>query len=122
MFKKLSLLILISLLSNCASPGTAFLVPTIKGAKTGSLYQASISYGFGSVMRSLKTEIDNYIEEKKVLAERLSRQTQKFFFNKTLLVNKDLYRVKNYTKTKINSLKPLRVKTLKKLSSKIKEI
>tara|TARA_Y100000389_G_C17047995_1_gene311337 strand:- start:139 stop:507 length:369 start_codon:yes stop_codon:yes gene_type:complete len=122
MFKKLSLLILISLLSNCASPGTAFLGPTITGAKTGSLYQASISYGSGSVMRSLKTEMDNYIEEKKVLAERLSRQTQKFFFNKTLLVNKDLYRVKNYTKTKINSLKPLRVKTLKKLSSKIKEI
>ena len=35
-------------------PGTAFLGPAFTGAKTGSVYQASLSYGTGKIMDQVK--------------------------------------------------------------------
>ena len=47
------------LLNNCANPGTAFLGPAITGAKTGSVYQASISYGSGKFMNNVKIGLNS---------------------------------------------------------------
>ena len=40
-------------LNNCATSGSAFLGPVFTGAKTGSIYQASLSYGTGKIMNEL---------------------------------------------------------------------
>ena len=54
MFKKIILILTLVILTNCSTPGTAFLGPVFTGAKTGSIYQASLSYWTGKVMNSLK--------------------------------------------------------------------
>ena len=51
--KKFFLLILLLFLNNCATSGSAFLGPVFTGAKTGSIYQASLSYGTGKIMNEL---------------------------------------------------------------------
>ena len=53
MNRKLILVILLLFLNNCATPGSALLGPIIPGAKTGSIYQASISYSSGRVINEL---------------------------------------------------------------------
>ena len=40
-------------LSNCTTPGTALLGPAFTGAKTGSVYQASLSFGTGRIVNKL---------------------------------------------------------------------
>ena len=50
MFRNLILLLSLLLLNNCATSGSAFLGPIFTGAKTGSIYQASISYSTGKLM------------------------------------------------------------------------
>ena len=42
------------LLNSCATSGTALLGPIFTGAKTGSIYQASISYGSNKIINQLK--------------------------------------------------------------------
>lgn len=44
MVKFLKLLFLLFFLNNCSAPGTALLSPVITGFKTGSVYQASLSF------------------------------------------------------------------------------
>ena len=53
MNRKLILVILLLFLNNCATPGSALLGPIITGAKTGSIYQASISYSSGRLINDL---------------------------------------------------------------------
>ena len=53
MNRKLILVILLLFLNNCATPGSALLGPIITGAKTGSIYQASISYSSGRIINEL---------------------------------------------------------------------
>ena len=43
MFKNLLLLFFFIFLNNCATSGSALLGPIFTGAKTGSIYQASLS-------------------------------------------------------------------------------
>ena len=63
MNKKIITILLLLILTNCASPGTAFLGPVITGAKTGSIYQASISYSSSKVMNTIrKNTMHNLIE------------------------------------------------------------
>tara|TARA_B100000003_G_C10829736_1_gene330430 strand:- start:416 stop:691 length:276 start_codon:yes stop_codon:yes gene_type:complete len=50
MSKKLITILALLLLNNCAASGSALLGPIYTGAKTGSLYQASISYSTGKLM------------------------------------------------------------------------
>ena len=59
MLKKIIIITLLILLNNCTSPGTALLGPAFTGAKTGSIYQASLSYGTGKVVNRL-----NYYDSK----------------------------------------------------------
>ena len=65
MLRNLLLVSLLLFLYNCASPGTAFLGPVITGAKTGSVYQASISYSSGKVMNMLKNASDDILVKEK---------------------------------------------------------
>ena len=50
MFKKIILILSLIILSNCSTPGTALLGPVLTGAKTGSAYQASLSFGTGKIV------------------------------------------------------------------------
>ena len=61
MFKKLFLLTCLVFLSNCTT-STALLGPIFTGAKTGSVYQASISYGSNRVFDEMKKKgfVDNF--------------------------------------------------------------
>ena len=53
---RIILLILLLFFSNCTTPGTALLGPVITGAKTGSVYQASLSYSSSKIVNQLKTK------------------------------------------------------------------
>ena len=53
MNRKPIILIFLLFLNSCATTGSAFLGPIITGAKTGSIYQASISYSTGKIMNEL---------------------------------------------------------------------
>tara|TARA_B100000003_G_scaffold205922_1_gene220446 strand:+ start:525 stop:836 length:312 start_codon:yes stop_codon:yes gene_type:complete len=74
MNRKLILVILLLFLNNCATPGSALLGPIITGAKTGSIYQASISYSSGRIINELVsseisskkkgTDLDKILPEK----------------------------------------------------------
>ena len=64
MLKNIFRIFLLLFLSNCASPGTAFLGPVITGAKTGSVYQASLSYGSGKVINAIKDTSNNVSKKK----------------------------------------------------------
>ncbi len=66
MLKNISIISILILLSNCASPGSAFLGPVFTGAKTGSVYQASISYSSGRVINAIKDASDNVLVKKKL--------------------------------------------------------
>ena len=74
MNKKLIIIIFILFLNSCAAPGSAFLGPIITGAKTGSIYQASISYSTGKIMNELvSSEISSKKEKidlSKILPEK----------------------------------------------------
>ena len=68
MFKKILILCSLILLTNCATPSSALLGPIFTGAKTGSIYQASISYSTNKIIRELreleKTNVINSTELK----------------------------------------------------------
>ncbi len=54
MIKKFLILFCFFLLSNCSAPGTVFLGPIFTGAKTGSVYQASLSYTSNKIIEEIK--------------------------------------------------------------------
>ena len=54
MFKIYLSIILLFLLSNCTAPTASLFGPMITGAKTGSIYQASLSYGSNKIFYDLK--------------------------------------------------------------------
>ena len=78
MKRKLILVILLLFLNNCATSGSALLGPIITGAKTGSIYQASISYSSGRVINELvSSEISSKkkgIDLNKILPEKNEMQ------------------------------------------------
>tara|TARA_B100000579_G_scaffold105442_1_gene83933 strand:- start:3629 stop:3937 length:309 start_codon:yes stop_codon:yes gene_type:complete len=53
MIKNFLLFVFILILTSCSAPGSAFLGPVFTGAKTGSVYQTSLSYGSGKIMSKL---------------------------------------------------------------------
>jgi esterase/lipase superfamily enzyme len=54
MLKKIFIFISLMFLSNCATSPTAFLGPVFTGAKTGSVYQASLSYGSNRIINKIR--------------------------------------------------------------------
>ncbi len=73
MIKKISPLVLFIFLTNCSAPGTAFFSPVFTGVKTGSVYQASLSYGGNKIVHNLMNikdtksfqKINTFIENQK---------------------------------------------------------
>ena len=77
MLRKILIIGIFMFLSNCSTnPSTALLGPFISGVKSGSVYQASLSYGSGKALEDIKKEI-------KYLRKKLN--------NKILLVIDDAY-------------------------------
>ena len=64
MIKKILLLSVLLLLNNCVTSGTALLGPIFTGAKTGSVYQASLSYGSGKLIKQLS--VNEIFSEKNI--------------------------------------------------------
>ena len=54
MIKKNFIFISLLFLSNCVSSPSAFLGPVFTGAKTGSVYQASLSYGSNRIISKIR--------------------------------------------------------------------
>ena len=72
MFKNLFILTCIFLLSNCTTPTSAFLGPIFTGAKTGSVYQASLSYGSNRIIDKMREVKQNSFQEMNSLTSDLS--------------------------------------------------
>ena len=71
MFKNIFIFACILLLTNCATPTSAFLGPVFTGAKTGSIYQASLSYGTGKIVNEITTfNTNDKIKLKKIISSR----------------------------------------------------
>ena len=54
--KKKFIIISLILVTNCSAPGTALLGPIFTGAKTGSIYQTSLSYGSNRIIDEFRTK------------------------------------------------------------------
>ena len=59
MFRKFSLFFVLIFLTNCTLSSSAFLGPVYTGAKTGSVYQSSLSYGSGKAFKIINEEFKN---------------------------------------------------------------
>jgi len=59
MIKKILIFASFLLLANCTTPTSAFLGPIFTGAKTGSIYQASLSYGSNRIINKFKASDNN---------------------------------------------------------------
>ena len=58
MLRKILIISIFVFLSNCSTnPSTALLGPFISGVKSGSVYQASLSYGSGKALEDIKKKI-----------------------------------------------------------------
>ena len=102
MFKKILILCFLLLLTNCTTPTSAFLGPIFTGAKTGSIYQASLSYSSNKIIRNLRE-----IEKNRFL----NNTELKDFFISTFDSNSELvdtYEVSKIEFSNISKTKPLR--------------
>jgi len=72
MFKNFFILACILLLTNCSTPTSAFLGPVFTGAKTGSVYQASLSYGSNRIFDKMREVKKNNFKEMNSLTSNLS--------------------------------------------------
>ena len=77
MIKKIFIFGVLICLSNCATPGAALLGPSITGARTGSVYQASLSYGSSQVIKKTKEKIKNTKALVHQKVDRLKQKTNK---------------------------------------------
>ncbi len=68
MFKIYLSIILLFLLSNCTAPTASLFGPMMTGAKTGSIYQASLSYGSNKIFNDLK---ETYNEKSNEISKNL---------------------------------------------------
>ena len=69
MFKKIILILSLILLSNCSTPTSAFLGPIFTGAKTGSVYQASLSYSSNILIKEIRELEENQNKDKKIIED-----------------------------------------------------
>ena len=75
MFRIILVLICALYLSNCSAPTSAFLGPLFTGAKTGSVHQASLSYGTNRIFdKIIKEEWTNNFEKIDNLIPKLSNK------------------------------------------------
>ena len=95
MFKKILIFPLFLFLTNCAAPGSAFLGPSITAARTGSVYQAGLSYGSSHVVKKTKETLVKIQKTKEIAYQRvdqLHKKIKKDKLNKVVLKNQsDLF-------------------------------
>jgi len=92
MFKKIIILSLMLILTNCGMPGTALLGPSITGARTGSIYQAGLSYGSSHLIEKTKKSLIAIKETKTKVYKQVDRVHKKVKLNKVVLKNQsDLF-------------------------------
>ena len=99
---KVILVIFLIILNGCATPGSALLGPIFTGAKTGSIYQASLSYGTGKIvndMMSPKISIDN--------RKKLNKSLSKIPFTENNPIIVSYYKVDNVKFTEVIEPEPL---------------
>ena len=102
MFKKILILSLLFLLTNCTTPTSAFLGPIFTGAKTGSIYQASLSCSSNKIIRNLREIEKNQF---------INNTELKDFFVSTFDRNSVLnhtYEVSKIEFSNVTKIKPLR--------------
>ena len=67
MMRKIYLsLFLLFVLNQCTTPGSALLSPVLTGAKTGSVYQASLSYGSNKLVNQLTLQKKGNVFKRKL--------------------------------------------------------
>ena len=99
---KIVLFIFLIILNGCATPGSALLGPIFTGAKTGSVYQASLSYGTGKIvndMMSPEMSIDN--------RKKLNKSLSKIPFSENNPIIVSYYKVDNVKFTEVIEPEPL---------------
>ena len=105
MIRKIIFILCLITLNSCAPSGSALLGPIFTGAKTGSIYQASLSYGTGKIMYNMMpTEI--YIDDEKKL-NKVNKSLPKIPFTKRNPIIISYYRVDNVTFTDVIEPEPL---------------
>ena len=100
MFKNLFILACILLLSNCTPPTSAFLGPIFTGAKTGSVYQASLSYGGNRIIDKMRKVSRNNFQEINSLTSDLSTNNR----NLPVLI---AYKIKKIEISEVKEPEPL---------------
>ncbi len=61
------LLFLLIFLNNCSAPGTAFFSPIITGVRTGSAYQATLSYSSNKMIKEVVKLKDKYNQKDPII-------------------------------------------------------
>ena len=88
------------LVSNCSVPGSALLGPIFTGAKTGSVYQASLSYGTNKIVN----KVIDYENEK----IRLNKDTSsKISFNDDQVIIVSTFAVEKVVFSEVTEPEPL---------------
>ena len=90
MFKKIIILSLLIILNNCSVPGAALLGPSVTVARTGNIYQASLSYGSTHVIQKTKESLKKIKETKISVYNRVDqfhKKIKKDEFNKDVSNN-----------------------------------
>ena len=85
MKKKFFLIIVLSFLSSCSAPSNISLLgPIFTASKTGSIYQASLSYGSGEIVNKVKKDFEkrhNKLKnQSKNLIERINQKKPPILF------------------------------------------
>ncbi len=71
MFKKSLLIFLLIFLGNCTHPGSALLGPALTGVTTGSVSQASMSYGTNQIVKKVREASIKTKKEVKKVAQKI---------------------------------------------------
>ncbi len=101
MNKKLIIITLL-FLNSCAASGSALLGPMITGAKTGSIYQASISYSTGKIMNEL---VSSKVSTKKNEIDKSEILPKKDEIQNPIIISS--YKVINITYSEVMEEEPL---------------
>ena len=105
MLRKLIFILCLVTLNSCAPSGSALLGPIFTGAKTGSIYQASLSYGTGKIIYNvMPSEI--YLDDAKKL-NKVNKSLPKIPFTKHNPIIVSYYKVENITFTDVIEPEPL---------------
>ncbi len=71
------LLFLTIIINNCTPASTALLGPSITAARTGSIYQAGISYGSGHIIKKTKDSFQKMKKTKTIVYEQVDQVKKK---------------------------------------------